>query len=117
RVLSVIATIEKSCTSPQMAEQMLHQAIANFGRELAFRSHGDCIEARLATTADEAVVAERCRVPFVIAEVKVKAVSSTPASDARLQAAAEVSPATSEAAVLRIEADRVDRLLDLAGEL
>ena len=147
QVFHLAAIIDPQCAMPIAARQLLLNALEGWGEVLATRPEtgsqkpGKRLEVLLATekTPDELV--RRCRIPTVtLPEISVQLVGGpeiqlgkiTQTGDRPIQVAvvpSEAGPAAVDAGgtggsqsssgdnVLRVDAERIDNLLDLVGEL
>jgi two-component system chemotaxis sensor kinase CheA len=146
-VLHVVAKIDPHCAMPIAGRQLVHNAVGTMGPIIAVRPDAKSpaaakfIEFVVATVQTPEQIAAKCRIPTIVEEVTVEmllqASAAPQASVAQTQAAPEET--TSEisspepAAVLgasapgvvsvaqenllRVEASRIDNVLNLVGEL
>jgi two-component system chemotaxis sensor kinase CheA len=114
RVYQVAIRIAPECPSPAIAEQMLAAAFASCGEVLARAHDTSGLRVALVSTHAPHTIAEKCKVPAVTAGVNVQelGITAEPAAQPSEDSAAKVrTPA------LRVAPERVDELLNLAGEL
>ena len=145
-VLHVVVKIDPHCAMPIAGRQLIQNAISSMGPVLAFRPDAKSaaaakqVEFVLATVQSAEQIIAKCKIPTIAEEVSVElmytgaaqgAQSSTPADAAAMpatmpEAANEIAaapavhdtaaPATVEN-ILRVEASRIDSVLNLVGEL
>jgi two-component system, chemotaxis family, sensor kinase CheA len=144
-VYQVVAKIDAHCAMPIAGRQLIHNAIASAGQVLAVRPDAKSpaaakqVEFVLASTQTAEQIAAKCKIPTIAEDVTVELIlAATPvankASDdieiaAGDAAAAEVAPAGAAPAtepsasptalenILRVDAGRIDNVLNLVGEL
>lgn len=123
RVYRIAADLDPNCPMKAAAWQLFHNVLQRAGEVLAVQPENagaenvSHFEVVISSEKPEAWITDRCLIPAVIAGVKV-----TPwkARQPGQPAAAESSPAQAAAAlesVLRVDAERLDQLLNLIGEL
>ncbi len=153
RVYHIAAQVDPHCAMPIAARQLVLNGLGSAGEILAARPEAGSVESTqrleflLASDKTAETIAAKCKIPTVIAQVKVEAIkgkaarksktedtSSAPApeelippsvpeaapqmhaeeseSDARPQAISSVSEN-----ILRVDAERIDNVLNLVGEL
>jgi len=159
QVYHIQAQIDPHCAMPIAARQLVLKALSEMGEVLGSRPEAGSTETAplfqllVASTRSSGELAARCRIPTVVAQVKVEAVKlkpqmaepnvigATPESQgangngnqpqARPQPEAESAPVapaqergTADKAVsasteniLRVDAERIDTVLNLVGEL
>jgi two-component system chemotaxis sensor kinase CheA len=143
RVYRVTATLDPLCAMPIAARQLILNALASIGEVLGAPSETNLpqstkhLQVLLASARPTDEIAEKCRIPTVIASVQIEEaadVSSAPqppaekaqGGETQLQEAANPSEGHEGAAggtaasgenILRVEAERIDNLLNLVGEL
>ena len=153
RVFHIAAQVDSHCAMPIAARQLVMNGLASAGEILASRPENGStastqrLEFLLASDKSAETIAAKCKIPTVIADVKVeplrgkvsrkKAVSQevlsqvaveelTPQAPAPSAAAAEEEPepetrhqasTTSAENILRVDAERIDNVLNLVGEL
>jgi two-component system, chemotaxis family, sensor kinase CheA len=144
-VYQVVAKIDAHCAMPIAGRQLIHNAIASAGQVLAVRPDAKSpaaakqVEFVLASAQTAEQIAAKCKIPTIAEDVTVELIlAATPvankASDdieiaAGDAAAAEVAPAGAAPAtepsasptalenILRVDAGRIDNVLNLVGEL
>jgi two-component system, chemotaxis family, sensor kinase CheA len=146
-VFHIAATIDPHCAMPIAARQLLLNALEGWGEVLATRPEagsqkpGKKLEVLLATTKTAEQLSARCRIPTVmLPEVSVKVVASPDSQDKKTSPQTDLKPtegsqfpAETEPVlavtdhpepahvttdnVLRVDAERIDNVLDLVGEL
>jgi two-component system chemotaxis sensor kinase CheA len=143
-VYHITAMIDRHCAMPIAARQLVLNALAPMGEVLGVRpedgssQNAKRIELLLATSKPAEQVAARCRIPTVIGQataelVKVSALKDekkvTPANPSEIGMAAISLPEEHEGAakphsattpaenIVRVEAERIDTVLNLVGEL
>lgn len=145
KVLQVALTLDPNCVVKAAALQMAKSALQDLGNLLVIvpdesmaQQDFDVIQAGLASSFDPDYIAKKCQIPAVIAGVVVESysapsaseppVSAPPVSEAApepsaLQKAAATETAEGgeasapEAAKLRVDAEKIDAVLNLVGEL
>jgi two-component system chemotaxis sensor kinase CheA len=144
KILHVVAQIDPLCAMPIAARQLLVNALRVVAEILGTRPEpgspapGQVIELLVATTEPESAIAAKCRIPTVITTVECVE-PADPSAAAAVAASAELKTATSPGAssrpaagagaaggkgraadgetVLRVDAERIDTVLNLIGEL
>ncbi len=144
-VYHVVVKIDPHCAMPIAGRQLIHNAIGAMGPVLAVRPDAKSpaaskqVEFALASVQSTEQIAAKCRIPTIAGEVTVELMlsaaekpapspiavasdSSRSESPAQLEAAAETSPEptstnTTQEHVLRVDAGRIDNVLNLVGEL
>jgi two-component system, chemotaxis family, sensor kinase CheA len=122
KVYRIVADVDPNCPMKAAAWQLFHNVLQRAGEVLAVQPENAAseqaahLEVVISSEHPEAWIADRCRIPAVIASVKV-----TPWK-ARQPAQTGDSPATQPATaalenILRVDAERLDQLLNLIGEL
>ena len=137
--------IDPNCAMPEAALQIVRNILGKMGEILAFSpaearhlSVAGNIEAAVATRETPATLAQKCRVPGIIAKIGVatlaalrsaapvqeyNAVGATPAIESEaektrmLQRQEETSRPVVSENLLRVDSDRIDTVLNLLGEL
>lgn len=141
----IVAQIDPLCAMPIAARQLVTNALSAIAKVLGARPEpgsppqGQAIELLIATTEPENIVAAKCHIPTVITkaecfkvEFEAAHLPSPAQSRAKAPAAEETSVAPEEAkpehlnpnrrpasveTVLRVDAERIDIVLNLVGEL
>jgi two-component system chemotaxis sensor kinase CheA len=143
-VYQVVAKIDAHCAMPIAGRQLIHNAIASAGQVLAVRPDAKSpaaakqVEFVLASAQTAEQIAAKCKIPTIAEDVTVELIlAATPvankASDEIENAAGEaeagdVTPAGTQATepsasptalenILRVDAGRIDNVLNLVGEL
>lgn len=146
KVFHIIAHIDPLCAMPIAARQLVTNALASVAQILGTRPEGAAasevqrIDLLVATSQPEDLLISRCEIPTVIRKVECAEFSAASAnqesraeqhSEKPFEAGAEregVSPETGQAGsgrdnrvtadhVLRVDAERIDNVLNLVGEL
>ena len=140
RVLHVVALVDPLCAMPIAARQLVANAVSSIAQILGSRPEagaamqGAAIDLLLATSQDENVVIAKCQIPTVIGKATCSelVLESLPESadetDQPEQLAAETKgdseadagrdrPALGSQTLLRVDAERIDNVLNLVGEL
>ncbi len=139
RVLRIALDLEPACAMPDAALQMVRMVLASLGELLALApqdaqvlAESRRIESAVASDKAISTVTARCKIPGIIARAAVSSLPAAPAAgpDMVHEHAHPEPPAqdrSDEAEhwnlksagenVLRVEAERVDNVLNLAGEL
>ncbi len=139
-VQHVTLGLDPNCVMPEAALQIVRNILGKMGEILAFSpaearhlSVAGDIEAAVATRETPDTLTQKCRVPGIIAKIKVATLASLrsattaaaeapaveyEAEKARTQQRAEENsrPATAEN-LLRVDSERIDTVLNLVGEL
>ena len=141
----IVAQIDPHCTMPIAARQLLVNALSSTAQVLGARPEpgsppqGQAIELLIATSESETVVAAKCHIPTVISKTQCFPVALAAASSSQPEVAsarestkeqsqAEPEEPKAEAlnanrrapsveTVLRVDAERIDTVLNLVGEL
>jgi two-component system chemotaxis sensor kinase CheA len=141
-VYQVLAKIDAHCAMPIAGRQLIHNAIASAGQILAVRPDAKSpaaakqVEFVLASAQTAEQIAAKCKIPTIAEEVTVELIlaailmaNSADTDIAAVEAdAAEVVPAGGTPAreasaspalenILRVDAGRIDNVLNLVGEL
>ena len=135
-VLQVQIEVDKSCSTPKAAYELIRKALAQTGEilaihpEEAFTTPLTHVEAAILTEENVEGVARKCQIPAIVSSVQVLpwaavAGEARPTlggnSDQKLspEAKAETGPAPAASAegTLRVDAERIDAVLNLVGEL
>ena len=128
RLLHLVADLDDDCQMPAVRAYMLFEALRVHGElvggvpapETVERFAGRRIEAWVATRSDESVLAESARAVGELAEVRVRedAVPSPAAGAAEpAEPARRNGNGNGNGATVRVDAERLDELLHLMGEL
>lgn len=144
KVLQVSMIVDPNCTIRAIAVEMAKKALQELGTLLVMApdsnsptEHVEGVEAALATSFDAEYVARKCRVPAVISQVTVEpftpnngthsgaaaAIASVPIpeSEPHEPDQAEIGPntklPTSTENIVRVDAERIDAVMNLVGEL
>jgi len=146
-VLHVVAKIDPHCAMPIAGRQLVHNAIGTMGPVIAVRpdakspAAAKSIEFVVATVQTPDQIAAKCKIPTIVEEVTVEVLLQASAAPQPAQAptvaapeearseteAASPEPAATTHApgvvpltqenLLRVEAGRIDNVLNLVGEL
>ena len=143
KILHISATIDPLCAMPIAARQLVANALGAVAQILGSRPEpgavqGQTIDLLVATSQPDAAILGRCQIPTVIGKAECFRVASHGETAALLSPASE-KPAESESnppsapaeadrgrlargtsaaeTVLRVEAERIDNVLNLVGEL
>ena len=143
KILHVSAVIDPLCAMPIAARQLVANALGAIAQILASRPEpgsavqGQTIDLLVATSQPEAAILARCQIPteirkaecFELAATAGSAALAIPSTEkpAAMESSAEPSSAEpdrvparrnpSAETVLRVEAERIDNVLNLVGEL
>lgn len=154
RVYHIGAQVDPHCAMPIAARQLVLNGLSSIGEILAARPEAGSVESTqrleflLASEKTAETVTAKCKIPTVIAQVKVEAIkgkvarkakagspetSQVPAEEAIRTTAPEVAPqipseesetdakpqaiASVSENILRVDAERIDNVLNLVGEL
>jgi two-component system chemotaxis sensor kinase CheA len=142
KILHISALIDPLCAMPIAARQLVANALGAIAQILGSRPEpgaaveGQTIDLLVATSQPEAAVLAKCQIPTVIRKAECFEVAANPEM-ARLRSQAnekptvetnspspaEADPATpgrrttSAETILRVDAERIDNVLNLVGEL
>ena len=139
-VYHISATVDPHCAMPIAARQMLANVLSSIGEILGSSPEAgspqgtSSLEFLLATLQAEAAVVDKCRIPTIISAVSAKAikgpvgqanVSAGPAADSAKASLPGTMPGEAEPPavplitenILRVDAERIDTVLNLVGEL
>jgi two-component system chemotaxis sensor kinase CheA len=125
RLYRIVADLDPNCPMKAAAWQLFHNVLQRAGEVLAVQPENagteqvSHFEVVISSEKPEAWITERCLIPAVIAAAKVtpwKARHTGHASAAELPAAQAPTAAALEN-TLRVDAERLDQLLNLIGEL
>jgi len=143
KILHISAIIDPLCAMPIAARQLVANALGAIAQILGSRPEpgaaveGQSIDLLVATSQPEAAVLAKCQIPTVIrkaecfevaanpglaalrshADEKPEAVPSNPPSAAEADPATAARRTTSAETILRVDAERIDNVLNLVGEL
>jgi len=146
-VLHVVVKIDPHCAMPIAGRQLVHNAIGTMGPVIAVRPDAKSpaaskfIEFVIASVQSPEQIAAKCKIPTIVEEVTVELLLGASAAAAganAIAAAAQLEPETDGPAqgapaapatavpgtvsatqenILRVEAGRIDSVLNLVGEL
>jgi len=135
-VLQVQIEIDETCSTPKAAYELVRKALAETGEILVVHPEEKstapliCIEAAIATEEKVSDVVRKCKIPAIVSNVRVLpwAAGSSEARPAlgsnsgqRISADPKpktgAAPAASAEGTLRVDAERIDAVLNLVGEL
>ena len=145
RIFHIIAHVDRNCAMPIAARQLVATALSSVAQVVGVRPEGFAESAKrldllIATGAPETVIVSKCLIPTVIsraeyfeihsAEDEASAAAAPNHGEASLAAEAEPKPQAAPAPepvpassgpasenILRVEAERIDNVLNLVGEL
>ncbi len=140
KVFHVVAHIDPLCAMPIAARQLVANAVSSIAQILGSRPEagapvqGQTIELLLATSHQEAAIVAKCQIPTVIGKTTCSEFAAKPAPEAAADASDHEQQASSEAKgdgeqdgsadhrlgpqnMLRVDAERIDNVLNLVGEL
>ncbi|MBV9340405.1 MAG: chemotaxis protein CheA [Acidobacteria bacterium] len=143
KILHVVAQLDPLCAMPIAARQLLVNALSGLAEILAARPEpgsavqGQAIELLVATSEPESAIAAKCRIPTVITTVECfepargnapimapadgqAAATARPgprSTAAAIGAASPVRRAAGGETILRVDAERIDNVLNLIGEM
>jgi two-component system, chemotaxis family, sensor kinase CheA len=140
RVLRIVLELEPACAMPDAALQMVRTVVSALGEVLALTpqdsnklANSRRIETAVACDKAISTVSARCKIPGIIARATVTNLATAPASSTRSdvlhQDAHSETPhdrvdepenwnlKSAGENILRVEAERIDNVLNLAGEL
>ena len=124
KVYRIAAEVDANCPTKAAAWQLFHNVLQRAGEVLAIQPENAGseqiahLEVVIASEKPEAWIAERCRIPAVIASATVSPWKARQGAQAA-SAEAPALPGSAATAdnVLRVEAERLDQVLNLIGEL
>ncbi len=123
KVYRIAADLDSNCPVKAAAWQLLHNVLQRAGEVLAVQpenagsEHISHLEVVISSEKPEAWIADRCRIPAVISSAKITPWKvRQPAQAVAAEPAAAATSAILEN-VLRVDAERLDQLLNLIGEL
>jgi two-component system, chemotaxis family, sensor kinase CheA len=145
RIFHVVAHVDRNCAMPIAARQLVATALTSVAEVIGVRPEGFAEKAKkldllIATSAPETMIVSKCLIPTVISRVEYFEIDSSTDKDgsaatlnrgeASLAPEANPEPADTSAGqaapaptapasenILRVEAERVDTVLNLVGEL
>jgi len=125
KVYRIVADVDPNCPTKAAAWQLFHNVLQRTGEVLAVQPENagseqiSHLEVVIASEKPEAWIADRCRIPAVIASAIVSAWKARQPSVSAPAEPAAVAGAASPVAenVLRVDAERLDQVLNLIGEL
>ncbi len=140
-IFHVVAKIDPLCAMPIAARQLVINALGSVAQILAARPEpGNAVQVSsvdvlVATVVEQSEILAKCRIPTVISTAECFEVSGLAAKSVPAQAGAEPAAVTEQARepaatgepagqgkapsenVLRVDAERIDNVLNLVGEL
>jgi two-component system chemotaxis sensor kinase CheA len=146
-VLHVVAKIDPHCAMPIAGRQLVQNAVGTMGPVIAVRPDPKSpaatkhVEFLLASVQTPEQIAAKCKIPTIVEEVTVDVLlrasavakpeapaglapeesieseAATPESASSPQASASASVTATQENLLRVEAGRIDNVLNLVGEL
>jgi len=141
RVLHVVAHIDPLCAMPIAARQLVANAVSSIAQILGSRPEpgaaiqGASIDLLLATSQNEDSIIAKCQIPTVISKATCSGLAlesspesadeaneqpQQPAAEAKVESesdAARDRRALASQTLLRVDAERIDNVLNLVGEL
>lgn len=139
KVWEVAADVDANCLVPAAALQMVKSALEEMGTLLVISPEDAAptqkftrVEAAVATGYDAAHIQQKCTIPAVTANVVVRRAESAPAEEtetdllgildpeakqADAAAAAQKDASAAMQETLRVDAEKIDSVLNLVGEL
>jgi len=142
RILHVLARIDPLCAMPVAARQLIANALSGVAKILGTRpepgaaAQDQHVDLLLATSQPDSAILAKCHIPTVIAGAECFEVAAATSSSADSKAEAEDSPAENvelapvdadsaqsrnrsiaAETILRVDAERIDNVLNLVGEL
>jgi two-component system chemotaxis sensor kinase CheA len=145
RIFHVVAHIDRLCAMPIAARQLVVSALSAIAQVLGVRPEGPADSAKkldllIATGAPETVIVSKCLIPTVISRVEYFEIGAegatqpgAPASVGEASLAPETAADTNDVPgresvsqpaavpsaenILRVDAERIDNVLNLVGEL
>ncbi|HKW18190.1 MAG TPA: chemotaxis protein CheA [Terriglobales bacterium] len=145
RIFHVVAHVDRNCAMPIAARQLVATALGSIAKVIGVRPEGFAQSAKkldllIATGAPETMIVSKCLIPTVITRVEYFEINSATQNEDRAivpsrgeaslagEATPEpVTPVPAEPAmgasvrssenILRVEAERIDNVLNLVGEL
>jgi two-component system, chemotaxis family, sensor kinase CheA len=125
KVYRIVADVDPNCPTKAAAWQLFHNVLQRTGEVLAVQPENagseqiSHLEVVIASEKPEAWIADRCRIPAVIASAIVSAWRARQPSASAAAEPAAVAGAASPVAenLLRVDAERLDQVLNLIGEL
>ena len=143
RILHIVAHIDPLCAMPIAARQLVANAVSTIAQILGSRPEpgaavqGQRIELLLATSHAESAVAAKCQIPTVIGKIDCSEFAFEPVAGNRVEAGSEAEQVSAQEpressdesdssrdrrfsgsqTLLRVDAERIDNVLNLVGEL
>ncbi len=123
RVLQVAVSFAPDCPMRAAAAELIRKTVQEAGDILAVApdepqwATAESLEFAIATTHEDTWVASRCQIPGIAGGVVVQEFKPAEAAAAPAAEKAKARPAAAAERVLRVNADRVDEILNLVGEL
>ena len=147
QIYAIHAQIDPACAMPIAARQLVLKSLSEIGEVLGYRPESGSTETArqmdvlLASQKPAQVVSAKCKIPTIVAKAQVEAVTLTAkAKPASVEAVISEGPSDSASAdadavamtqsgdstqktsshvdnILRVDAERIDNLLNLVGEL
>jgi two-component system chemotaxis sensor kinase CheA len=139
KVWEVAADVDANCLVPAAALQMVKSALEEMGTLLVITPEDAAptlkfvrVEAAVATGYDAAHIQQKCTIPAVTANVVVRRAESAPAEEAETDllgildqpevkaegaASAQKDASAAMQETLRVDAEKIDAVLNLVGEL
>lgn len=142
QVFHIVARIDPLCAMPVAARQLLANALSAVAQIIGSRPEpgaaiqGQCLDLLLATSQTPAAILAKCQIPTVIAMAECFELAPQPSANPNLENKPDRKLDSNEAAedplqeteqshdrkrpsetVLRVDAERIDNVLNLVGEL
>jgi two-component system chemotaxis sensor kinase CheA len=137
---NIVVKIDPSCAMPIAARQLIHNAIREIGEVLVLRPDAKSpaaskqVEFVFASAQSKEQIANKCHIPTISGEISLSLIhaataakasakndgpaTAPPAAPEAQAPAPEITlPQTSSENILRVEAGRIDNVLNLVGEL
>ena len=140
KIFHVLARIDPLCAMPVAARQLIANALSGIAQILGTRpepgsaTQDQSVDLLLATTQPESAILVKCQIPTVIASAECFELAATKPNSNVVKAETDVAQAGDEPApdaenaqvrkrspmtetMLRVDAERIDSVLNLVGEL
>ena len=123
RVYRIAADLDPNCPMKAAAWQLFHNVLQRAGEVLAVQPENagaeqvSHFEVVISSQKPEAWITDRCLIPAVIAAVKVTPWKARQPGQPLVTEAAAPQTAAALENILRVDAERLDQLLNLIGEL
>ena len=123
RVYRIAASLDPNCPMKSAAWQLFHNVLQRAGEVLAVQPENpgaeqvSHFEVVISSEKPEAWITDRCLIPAVIAAVKVTPWKARQPGQAPAEEPSGTQAAAALENILRVDAERLDQLLNLIGEL